>query len=297
MDQRVSECVAENENCLMTKMTPLAQLAPSLVVLLALLVAPPSARGGSSGGGRTGGGGDTSVTLEGSPTSYAQFRQWSGGANATLELEFATSQTDALLLYADDARAAGEYIQLSLVGGAARLRFNWGGGRRGMLTAGANLNRAAGASSREGWHHVAVINGGGDTSLVVDGVYRASSASFTKSPSRGSFFSAARGNQSYVYVGGLPSWYADKTDMLSMPLVLLEPRLRGSVRRLRYRAASSLDFPAAGGRNQRPKGGVEAVQDMMAYKVSGLLQDHVRTYCTVYVHTSALLLCTKCTLE
>ena len=81
------------------------------------------------------------IVLEGSPTSYAQFRQWSGFsdgsssssspspsfvANATIEVDFRTEQTDCLLLYADSRD--GRYVQVTIAGGAARLRYNWGAG-------------------------------------------------------------------------------------------------------------------------------------------------------------------------
>ena len=72
------------------------------------------------------------IVLEGSPTSYAQFRQWSGFsdgspssvANATIEVDFRTEQADCLLLYADSRD--GRYVQVTIAGGAARLRYNWG---------------------------------------------------------------------------------------------------------------------------------------------------------------------------
>ena len=68
------------------------------------------------------------IVLEGSQTSYAQYRQWhGGGANCSLELEFRTSQPDGLLLYTDN-RDLREYMQLKLVNGGVNLRFNWGDG-------------------------------------------------------------------------------------------------------------------------------------------------------------------------
>ena len=68
------------------------------------------------------------VVLEGTQTSYAQYRQWhGGGANCSLELEFRTSRPDGLLLYTDN-RDLHEYMQLKLVNGGVNLRFNWGDG-------------------------------------------------------------------------------------------------------------------------------------------------------------------------
>ena len=60
--------------------------------------------------------------LEGSQTSYAQFRQWHGGQNDTLTFEFATSQKDALLLYSDNNQEK-EYVQIKLVNGNVMLRY------------------------------------------------------------------------------------------------------------------------------------------------------------------------------
>jgi hypothetical protein len=39
---------------------------------------------------------------------------------------------------------------------------------------------------------------------------------------------------SYVYVGGLPSWYSTKLSMLALPSVVFEPRFRGSIRNILY---------------------------------------------------------------
>ena len=60
--------------------------------------------------------------LEGSQTSYAQFRQWHGGANDTLTFEFSTYQKDALLLYSDNNQEK-EYVQIKLVRGNIMLRY------------------------------------------------------------------------------------------------------------------------------------------------------------------------------
>ena len=57
-------------------------------------------------------------------------------------------------------------------------------------------------------------------------------------------YSVREGNfSSYVYVGGLPTWYygmhAHEADsrrpLLALPTALLEPRFRGAIRDLRYK--------------------------------------------------------------
>ena len=69
---------------------------------------------------------------------------------------------------------------------------------------------------------------------------------------------------SYVYVGGLPTWYygmqagggaagdSRSRPLLALPTALLEPRFRGAVRDLRYKDVVSRQV---------------TVQDMVAYKV------------------------------
>ena len=65
---------------------------------------------------------------------------------------------------------------------------------------------------------------------------------------------------SYVYVGGLPSWYSTKLSMLALPSVVFEPRFRGSIRNILY-----ADDDTAKPRRQ----------EVMAYKVS--LRFHLST--------------------
>ena len=113
-----------------------------------------------------------SIVLEGSPTSFAQFHPWEGGPNATLELEFKTEQREALLLYTDSP-LTGDYLELTVIDGRVRARFNWGLGVH-VLHAGHGLHKSP------VWHRVALVKGGAETSLVVDGVGRDTSAS--KSP-------------------------------------------------------------------------------------------------------------------
>ena len=85
--------------------------------------------------------------LEGSQTSYAQFRQWDGSAaNSSLELEFRTSQPDGLLLYTDN-KEAREYMLLKVVSGSGvSLRFNWGEG--------AQVVTVPGQFNDTNWHKV-----------------------------------------------------------------------------------------------------------------------------------------------
>ena len=128
------------------------------------------------------------------------------------------------------------------------------------------------------WHQVSVIKNGADTTLVVDRTSRTLRSNGDHSNKEdgggsGSDSATAAGSSSkqygprkdggssafgdlysngYVFVGGLPSWYSEKMDSVVLLTTLLEPRLRGSVRSLKYRDMRSSS---------------ERQQEMMAYKV------------------------------
>jgi len=63
----------------------------------------------------------SSFVLEGSQTSYAQFKPWEGGSNSSIEFEFKTSISNSLLLYTDSP-VEKEYLLVKIVDGSVRLR-------------------------------------------------------------------------------------------------------------------------------------------------------------------------------
>ena len=75
--------------------------------------------------------------LEGSQTSYAQFRKWYPAPNSSIELEFLTDNSNGVLLYTDDG-GYYDFFELKLVEATVRLRYNLGGGAR-VLTVGKGL--------------------------------------------------------------------------------------------------------------------------------------------------------------
>ncbi|XP_065280830.2 neurexin 1 isoform X2 [Dermacentor albipictus] len=172
--------------------------------------------------------GPSAVVLEGSSSSYAQLRRWQAGPQATLSLDFQTQEPSGLLLYADDG-GHGDFVELKLVEGTLRLRLSlgYGSGRTGseapfLLSAGRNLHDGA-------WHRAELLRNGAETRLRVDdqsdsGVLQGASDLHMGNESSNSF----------VYVGGVPSWYGAKLAALSLPTVFFEPRLRGAVRNVVY---------------------------------------------------------------
>ncbi|CAK9822151.1 nrxn3b [Anthophora retusa] len=160
-----------------------------------------------------------SFVLEGSSTSYAQFRKWNAGLNGTLEFEFKTEQGNGLLLYTDDG-GTYDFFEVKLVESALRLIYNLGGGAQ-IVTVGHDLGDGH-------WHKVQITRCNENTTLTVDGVSAVST-------SRGKEFEFGKlvGN-SDVYVGGMPSWYNSKLTLLALPSVIFEPRFNGYIRNLVY---------------------------------------------------------------
>lgn len=87
--------------------------------------------------------------LDGSQTSFAQFRKWYTGLNGSLEFEFKTEQPNGLVLYTDDG-GTFDFFEIKLVEGAVRLRYNLGGGAN-IITVGRDLHDGH-------WHKVQVSN-------------------------------------------------------------------------------------------------------------------------------------------
>ena len=206
-------------------------------------------------------GASASFSLEGTRTSYAQFRKWYPTRNGTIEFEFMTGIPDGVLLYTDDG-GYYDFVEIKLVSGVVRLRYNWGDGAK-VLAAGKDLHIGR-------MHHkVRLIRNNSLTLLAVDDEVVSSDGDAITVPTapvlggpqphRGGGGDTYFGNystNSYVYVGGLPSWYSTKLSSLALPSVVFEPRFRGSIRNLLYADDDS----------GRPR-----VQELMAYKVSNKL--------------------------
>lgn len=85
--------------------------------------------------------------LDGSQSSFAQFRKWYSGLNGSMELELKTEQPNGLVLYTDDG-GTYDFFEVKLVEGALRLRYNLGGGAQ-IITVGRDLHDGH-------WHKVQV---------------------------------------------------------------------------------------------------------------------------------------------
>ena len=78
-------------------------------------------------------------------------------------------------------------------------------------------------------------------------------------------------SNSYVFVGGLPSWYGGDIAGLEnvvLPTVLLEPRFRGAIRNLAYIDARVSDRTDSNNPFSVTRQRQLPFQDLIAYKVS-----------------------------
>ena len=106
----------------------------------------------------------SALVLEGSKTSYAQFKKWDGGTDSSLSFEFRTESSDGLLVYTDDPSTC-DSLELKLVEGRLRLRMNTGAGPTILQSSQALPSLADGA-----WHRVAVVKLSTNTTLQVPNI-------------------------------------------------------------------------------------------------------------------------------
>ena len=236
--------------------------------------------------------------LEGSQTSYAQFRKWYSSPNASLEFEFWTSRPYGLMLYTDDG-GYYDFLEVKLVDGSLRIRLNLGNGAQ-IADLGQDLNSST-------WHKVKIQRNLTQTRVELDNKIRAilpDSSKFRPVITRQNVNNKHRGGgsssrvsavefggnfsaNSFVYVGGLPSFYSTKLSSLALPSAVFEPRFRGSIRNIVY----------ADDETGRPRR-----QEVMAYKVSSLfffktstytacnhlmLTNHITSWLHIYLLTSS----------
>ena len=167
----------------------------------------------------------SSLTFEGSSTSYAKFSSWVPCHNGSISFEFKTSIPDSLLLYTDSGnkKISDDYFELKLINGIMHLVFKINQERNMIHSAKDDLND-------NNWHMVDLIREGRLTTLRVDGVartvedkfYQTDHVTFGDSP------------DSFVYIGGLPVNFNHRLEKLAHAQANFEQHLRGSIRNLFY---------------------------------------------------------------
>ncbi|GFO35581.1 neurexin [Plakobranchus ocellatus] len=191
------------------------------------------------------------LNLDGSLGSYAQYPPWDMCLNGSISLDFKTKAQKALLLYLH--RPDKLYFELKLMNGHLKLRANLGLGSF-------KIDTAQVVSDGE-WHSVEVNQDGDVTTLIIDSVKymepspglvnlvqqsslrqisgQALPASLSSSSLSSASSSSSSENESYVFIGGFPREYDSKNvSSLAVPLVIFEPRFRGSIRNFFYQNCS-----------------------------------------------------------
>lgn len=160
------------------------------------------------------------VFLQGSETSHLRYPKWNTCSNSSISFDIRTTQPDGLLLYIDDG-GLSDFLEVSNVAGHVRAVIRISDVR--TMTSHIAINDGR-------WHNILIQRNGPQTSLVVDGISD-SSYSFGADLS----FGLGPQNNSYVFIGGLPSQYSWNLNALSLPSAFYRKRFNGFVRNVLYR--------------------------------------------------------------
>jgi len=167
------------------------------------------------------------LSLSGTQSSHARFPPWAGCMNASFSFDFRTTQSipehGVLLWYADDGGRTDFFVvMLTARRRAVRLVLRLADQVDG------NVDISLGRDVNDGrWHRVQVRRKRAETFLLVDDE-EDSGVVF------GHSFQFGRGNNSDVFVGGIPPEFVEKLSSLAMPSAAFAARLHGSVRNVVY---------------------------------------------------------------
>jgi len=174
------------------------------------------------------------LSLAGTGTAHARFPPWAGCMNASFSFDFRTTQSipqhGVLLWYADDGGRTDFFVvMLTAQRGAVRLVLRLADEVDG------NVDISLGQRVNDGrWHSVEVRRRRAETFVLVDDE-EDSGVVF------GHSFQFGRGNNSDVFVGGVPAEHVDDLSSLAMPSAVFAARLRGSVRNVVYGNCTSCE--------------------------------------------------------
>jgi len=113
------------------------------------------------------------------------------------------------------------FIELKLINGDVQLRFNFGFGSQLLRTVDTKFNDDL-------WHKVSISKEKTNTTLKIDQLELSNHCNTTN------YQYSEFSKDSYVYIGGLPSWYIFQSKNLSLPSVIFEPELKGEIKNVAY---------------------------------------------------------------
>ena len=171
------------------------------------------------------------VYLPGSDISYLRYPKWNSCQNSSITFDFRTTQTDGLLLYADDGGHV-DFLEISFnASGLVLAVFRIAEVR--VLSVGPTMF----ADGR--WHRVEFRRNGPQTMLSVDGTTDSIFSFGTDSS-----FGTSPTNNSHVFMGGLPASYTRNLRVLSLPSSMFKRRFNGHLRNVIFGNCSCLSIRA-----------------------------------------------------
>ncbi|KAK3092743.1 hypothetical protein FSP39_006792 [Pinctada imbricata] len=155
--------------------------------------------------------------MKGTSESYAKYPPWQPCLNGSFELEFKTSQPSGLIMYTDD-KGYYDFFELKLLRGSMQLILSLGTEKMRFL-----IERSLNDSH---WHKVSINRSGRNVTLTVDNIpfpreYHSQDQEF-----------GVAGDNSDVFIGGIPLSYRQKRDELTLKTVFQEPHYKGFIRNL-----------------------------------------------------------------
>lgn len=152
--------------------------------------------------------------------AYVKLEEWKPCRNGSIQLEFKTTQENALILYTDDG-GLNDFFEIKLLKGVIHLVLNLGSGKM-RLAAGEYLYDNE-------WHKISIKRQNEKISLHVD-----SSSQTRPYQGKDQLFGIPSKPNNYVFLGGVSKDYQDRTNALTVETIFFEPRFTGSIRNVLF---------------------------------------------------------------
>jgi hypothetical protein len=165
----------------------------------------------------------TAFFSDGTDKAFVKYPRWQACLNGSINFEFRSTDPSGLLLYTDDG-GKYDFFELRLVKGKMQLRFNLNS------TMGLIIADEYKRLDDNRWHKVGIQRNKLKTVLLIDN-WNKSTLSYGLDFQFGSLE-----KNNYVFLGGMPEFYADpeRLQYLALPSVMFEERWRGQIRNLQY---------------------------------------------------------------
>ena len=182
------------------------------------------------------------VYIQGTSSSYAMYPKWNACVNASISFDFRTKRDrdhseEGLLMYIDDG-GRYDFLVVTHKNGRVEVVLNIVDGRDGNVHIVPDVTNV----NDDQWHSVKIERRRMQTIVTVDD-RSANDYSFGSDPNFGST------NNSYVYFGGIPTYFSNNFRLVSLPSAFFQPRFKGEIRNVVYNncTCQSQRVPLLGG--------------------------------------------------